>query len=239
MNTTESVGARELNLSIFSEMFGRIPYGRVVLALYDPDSQYSSIMVNVAADHLKANGDLLYLVSSRPVNEIRKQFNDLDVNVEQYEAKDHAVLFDTYSALMSLKSTERYQAKASNLNEVSIVISESAPQWPAGTLVIIESFSNFPLNENTFSKFSRKVAGTWRAQGTVMIIGMLMDFHPPQFYQEMKQLADGVFEVKVREHHGEIINVIRARSMKGQNSDTRWRQILFDSRMRASLRLIE
>jgi len=230
----------ELRLPILSESFGQIPYGRVILALYDPESQYGSLMVNVAAEHLKSGGDLLYLVSSRPVSEIRKQFNALEVDVEDYEAKDSAVLFDVYSAQMGLNSSEKYQSSASNLNEVSISISESAPQWPAETLVIGESFSHMAFNqENVFAKFSRKVVGVWRNQGTVMITGFATGLHPPEFYQEMKLISDGAFEVQVTERGGEMINIFRARSMKGQNTDTRWRRILFDSKMKASPQLLE
>jgi hypothetical protein len=37
------------------------------------------------------------------------------------------------------------------------------------------------------------------------------------------------------DHGGEIINTVRARSMKGQMSDTVRRETLFDSKMKASL----
>jgi KaiC/GvpD/RAD55 family RecA-like ATPase len=207
--------------------------------MYDPDSQYGSLLVNIAAGHLESGGDLLYLVSSRPVVEIRKQFQELGVEIEGYEARDHAVLFDVYSTQMGVKSSEKYQSAASNLNEVSINVSESAPQWPAGTLVIGESFSQMAFNqENVFAKFSRKMVGVWRNQGTVLIVGLAVGLHTPEFYQGMKLVADGAFEVTLREHSGEIINTFRARSMKGKISDTRWRQILFDNKMRASLRLL-
>ena len=228
-----------LALPILSDLFGRIPYGRVLLAMFDPESQYSSLMVNIAAEHLKSGGDLLYLVSSKPVHEIRKQFYDLGVNVDEYEAKDNAVLFDVYSLQMGGKSSEKYRSTASNLNEVSIAVSESAPQWPAGTLVIGESFSNMAINqEDMFAKFSRKMVSVWRNQGTVMIVGLAVDLHPPEFYQEMKLQTDGIFEVRLTEQGGEMINTIRARSMKGKSSDTRRRQILFDDNMKASLRLL-
>jgi len=228
-----------LNLPVLSDMFGRIPYGRVMLAMYDPDSQYNSLMVNVAADHLKSGGDLLYLVSSKPVAEVRQQFGDIGVNVEEYEAKDKAVLFDAYSSQMGSRSSEKYRSTASNLNEVSIAIGEAAPQWPAGTLVIGESFSNMALNqEDLFAKFSRKMISVWRNRRTVMIVGLAIDLHPPVFYQEMKLLSDGNFEVRLTEQGGEIINTIRARSMKGQNVDTRRRQILFDERMNATMQVM-
>ena len=162
------------------------------------------------------------------------------MNIAKYEARDNAVLFDVYSALMGVKSSEKYQFRTSNLNELSISIGQSAPEWPPGTLVFVESFSSMAVDQDkVFAKFSRKVAGVWRAQGTVMIIGLAIDIHTSQFYQEMKLVSDGVFEVKLKEHRGEVINTVRARSMKGQSSDTRWRQILFDSRMKASLRLLE
>lgn len=197
-------------------------------------------MVNVAVGHLESGGDLLYLVSSKPVAEIRKQFSSVGLNVEEYEAKDKAVLFDAYSVQMGAKSSEKYRSMASNLNEVSIAVNEAVPQWPAGTLVIGESFSNMAFNqEDVFAKFSRKMVSVWRNQGTVMIVGLAVDLHPPEFYQEMKLLSDGVFEVRLTEHEGEMINIIRARSMKGQASDTRRRQILFDDKMKASLRLLQ
>ena len=231
---------RTLKLPILSELFGEIPFGRVLLATYDPDSQYGTLMVNIAAEHLKLGGDLLYLVSSRPVVEVRQQFKELGVDVEEYERKDSAVLFDVYSTLMSVKSSEKYQSKASNLNEVSIAISESAPQWPAGTLVIGESFSHMAFDqENVFVKFSRKLVGVWRNQGTIMIVGLAAELHPPEFYQEMKLVSDGILEIKLREHSKEMINTIRARSMKGQSCDSRWRKILFDPRMKASLQLVD
>jgi len=238
--STRSVENASLQLPILSELFGRIPYGRVILAMYDPDSQYDSLMVNVAAGHLQSGGDLLYLVSSKPVQEIRQQFHILDMNVEDYEAKDKAVLFDVYSTQMSTKSTEKYRSLAANLNDVSIAISESAPQWPAGTLVIGESFSNMALNqEDMFAKFSRKMVSVWRNQGTVLITGLAVDLHPPSFYQQMKLLTDGIFEVCLTERGDEIINTIRARSLKGQTADTKRRQILFDDRMKASLRMLQ
>lgn len=239
-SSTDSVETKSLNLPILSDLLGRIPYGRVILATYDPDSQYSSLMVNVAVGHLESGGDLLYLVSSKPVAEIRKQFSSVGLNVEEYEAKDKAVLFDAYSVQMGAKSSEKYRSMASNLNEVSIAVNEAVPQWPAGTLVIGESFSNMAFNqEDVFAKFSRKMVSVWRNQGTVMIVGLAVDLHPPEFYQEMKLLSDGVFEVRLTEHEGEMINIIRARSMKGQASDTRRRQILFDDKMKASLRLLQ
>jgi KaiC/GvpD/RAD55 family RecA-like ATPase len=237
---TETAETKKLDLPILCKIFGPIPYGRVILALYDPDSQYSSLMINIAAGHLKTGGDLLYLSSSAPTVEIRQQFNDLGVNIAEYEARDTAVLFDVYSGLMGVKSSEKYQYTAANLNERSITIGQSAPQWPPGTLVFVESFSSLGGDQDkVFAKFSRKVIGVWRAQGAVMILGLAVDIHTSEFYQEMKLASDGVLELNLKEHRGEVINAIRARSMKGQSSDTRWKQILFDSRMKATLRLLD
>jgi KaiC/GvpD/RAD55 family RecA-like ATPase len=235
-----NVGGNSIVVPVISEMIGRIPHGRVILAMYDPESQYNPLFVNISAEHLRSGGDLLYLVSSKPPGEIRQQFSELGLNISEYEARDNAVLVDGYSAQMGIKSSEKYQTRAANLNELSITISESAPQWPAGTLVIGESFSTIAVRqENVFGKFWRKVVGRWRNQGTIMIAGLAMGLHPPEFYQEMKLVSDGVLEMRLTEHGGEMVNTIRATSMKGQNSDTRWRQILFDNRMKASLRLIE
>ncbi len=235
-NITET----NVSMPLLAEMFGPISRGRVIVALVDPDSQFNPLFVNISAEHLRSGGDLLYLASSRPPNEIRQQFSELGLDIAEYEARDNAVLFDAYSTEMGIKSSEKYQTRSSNLNELSITISESALQWPAGTLVIVESYSNMALNqEKVFAKFLKRVVGRWRNQGAIMIVGLATDLHSPEFYQQMKLVSDGVLEIRLTEHGGEIINTIRAKSMKGQNSDTRWRQILFDSKMKASLRLLE
>ena len=234
------IAETNVSMPLLSEMFGPISRGRVIAALVDPDSQYNPLFVNISAEHLRSGGDLLYIASSRPLNEIREQFSELGLDIAEYEARDNAVLFDAYSTAMGIKSSEKYQTRSSNLNELSITISESALQWPAGTLVINELYSEMALNqENVFAKFLKRVVGRWRNRGAIMIVGLAMDLHSPQFYQQMKLVSDGVLEIKLTEHGGEIINVIRARSMKGQTSDTRWRQILFDSKMKASLRLLQ
>ena len=153
-------------MPVLSEMFGPIPRGRVIAVLYEADSQFNPLFVNISAEYLRSGGDLLYLASSRPPNEIRMQFSGLGLDIADYEARDNAVLVDSYSAQMGIKSSEKYQTRESNLNERSITISESAPQWPAGTLVIGESFSDIALHqENVFGKFWRKAVGRWKNQG--------------------------------------------------------------------------
>ena len=235
-----SFQAKNLELPILSEIFGKIPFGRVILGLYDTDSQFSALMVNIAAEQLKANGNLLYLSSFKPTPELRQQFNNLGVNVAEHEAKDDAVLNDAYSAQAGVKSNEKYHFASPNLNDISIAVTQSAPQWPAGTLVVVEYFSAIAMNqESVFAKFSRKVAGVWRAQGSIMIAGLALDTHPSPFYSEMKLIVDGVFELKLIEHKGEMVNAIRSRSLRGQLSDTRWRKVLFDEKMKASLQLLE
>lgn len=135
----------------------RSPMEELSLLSMTPTVQYNSLLINISAGHLKSGGDLLYFASARPTSEIRDQFNRLGVDVKDYEAKDNAVIFDAYSAQMGVKSTEKYQAAVMNLNDLSILMSQSAPQWPPGTLVIAESFSNMAFNqENVFAKFCEK-----------------------------------------------------------------------------------
>jgi hypothetical protein len=95
-------------------------------------------------------------------------------------------------------------------------MSQSAPKWPAGSLVVWESLSNIAFNqENVFAKFSRRAVNIWRSQGAIMIAGFAADLHPPSFYQEMKMISDAVMEIRLVEYHGEIINTLRVRSFKG------------------------
>jgi KaiC/GvpD/RAD55 family RecA-like ATPase len=223
-------------IPVFSEILGDIPFGRVVLVLYDADAQATALFVNACAGYLRSGGDLLYFSDSQPVAELRQKFNRLDMDIADYEAKDSAVLFDSYSASTGAKSNEKYRTIASNLNELSILMAESAPKWPAGSLIVQESISYAAFGqENVFAKFSRKAISIWRPRGTIMFAGFTLDLHPPSFYQDMKLICDAVVEVKLQEYEGEIVNTIRARSFKGQNADTRLRRVVFDDKMAARL----
>ena len=231
--------SRTAKVPVLSEILGEVPFGRTILLLYDPDAQTTSLLVNVSAEYLRAGGDLLYFCSCQPVVELRQRFERLGLEITDYEAKDSAVLFEAYSTQAGTKSNEKYQSATLNLNELSISSAKSAPQWPAGTLVVWESLSNIAFGqENIFAKFSRKMLSTWRPQGTIMIAGFADGLHPPSFYQEMKLISDAVIEIKLEEHEGEIVNTIRARSFKGQNSDTKVRRITFDDQMKATLQLL-
>jgi KaiC/GvpD/RAD55 family RecA-like ATPase len=234
------ISPRSAKVPILSELLGEVPFGRAILVLYDPDSQSTALFVNVSAEYLRAGGDVLHFSTSGPVGELRQCFERLGLNIKEYEAKDSAVLFDSYSAQAGAKSAERYQAETANLNELSIAMGQSAPQWPAGSLIVWESLSQIAFNqENVFTKFSRKAIGIWRGQGTIMLAGFATDLHPPNFYQEMKMISDALVEIKLVEYEGEIINTIRARSFKGQNADTRTRRIVFDDKMKATLELLK
>jgi KaiC/GvpD/RAD55 family RecA-like ATPase len=151
-------------IPILSELLGEIPFGRAILILYDPDSQSTALFVNVSAEYLRAGGDVLHFAASEPVAELRQRFEQLGLNIKEYETKDSAVLFDAYSAQAGAKTVEKYQSESANLNELSIAMGQSAPQWPAGSLVVWESLSQIAFNqENVFAKFSRKAIGIWRS----------------------------------------------------------------------------
>jgi archaellum biogenesis ATPase FlaH len=223
-------------LPILSELLGDVPLGSVLSILFDPDAQETALLVNTCAGYLSNGGDVLYFSDSQPVPELRRRFEKLGLNIAEYEAEDSAVLFDSYSAQMGTKSTEKYHAQAMNLNELSIAMAEAAPQWPPGSLIVYESLSHAAFGqESVYSKFSRKAIGIWQPRGTITLAGFTVGLHPPGFYQDAKLISNGVVELKLEEYQGEIVNTIRARSFKGQNVDTRVRRIVFDNNMKASL----
>lgn len=211
----------------------------MVAVFHDGDSQWDMLLANVCAEHLKAGGNLIYETHCRPPNEVRQNFQRLAVNLAEYEAKDMAVLYDGYHAQIGKKSSEKYHAETTNLNELSIASSQSAPLWPAGTLGTADNYSVLALSqENVFSRFYRKIVGQWKSQGVIMIQGFVTGVHPPDFYEQLKMISDGVIEVRLVEYQGKMIDVIRTRSFRGQQADTQMRRICFDSRMKASLEIM-
>jgi hypothetical protein len=82
------------------------------------------------------------------------------------------------------------------------------------------------------------IGNTWKAYGAILIRGITSGVHPSNLYEELKRINDGVVEIKLAEDQGEIVNTVRARSMKGENVDTRTRRIVFDDRMKVSFKKI-
>jgi len=233
------VESPRVKLPVLSEMLGEIPTGSLVAVFHDGDSQWDMLLANICAEHLKAGGNLIYETYCRPPNEVRQNFQRLAVNLAEYEAKDMAVLYDGYHVQIGKKSSEKYQAETTNLNELSIASSQSAPLWPAGTLDTSANYSVLALNqENVFSRFYRKMVADWKSQEHIMIHGFVTGVHSPDFYEQLKMVSDGVVEVRLVEYQGKMIDAIRTRSFRGQRADTQMRHISFDSRMKASLQIM-
>ncbi len=231
--------AAKINVPILSELLGEVPVGRSILVLHDPDSQSNMFLLNILSEYLQADENALFATSTRSPSDVRHDLQRLGFDLAKYEVKDTALLFDAYTIQMGKKSAEKYHAETLNLNELSVAIAQSAPSWPPRTLNIFDSLSAIAVGqEGVFGRFYRKYMITWKAYGAILISGITSGVHPSNLYEELKLISDGVVEIKLAEDQGEIVNTVRARSMKGQNVDTRTRRIVFDDRMKVSLKPI-
>ena len=228
--------AAKIKVPILSELLGEVPVGRSILVIHDPDSQSNMFLLNIFSEHLQADENAVFATSTRAPPDVRQDLLRLGIDLAKYEVKDTALLFDAYTIQMGKKSPEKYHAETLNLNELSVAIAQGAPSWPPRTLNIFDSLSTIAVGqEGVFGRFYRKYMITWKAYGAILINGITSGVHPSNLYEELKLISDGVIEIKLAEHQGEIVNTVRARSMKGQNVDTHTRRIAFDSGMKVSL----
>jgi KaiC/GvpD/RAD55 family RecA-like ATPase len=73
--TTEIGNAVQVEMPIIGQLLRRpLKAGKVLLFLFDPDSQWSMLSLNMVAQLLKGGTDVLYVVTSRKPSDVRDDF---------------------------------------------------------------------------------------------------------------------------------------------------------------------
>jgi KaiC/GvpD/RAD55 family RecA-like ATPase len=58
-----------------------------------------------------------------------------------------------------------------------------------------------------------------------MLGGIATGIHSQPLYKRVENAVDGIIEVAVMERHGEVQDLLRVKSLKGQPRDSRWHRI--------------
>jgi len=236
--------------------------GTMLLVEFDPESEWFSVATTIAAHFYGAKHHVGYLAMGRPPEDVKRDLTALAVNVVDAEKAGLLAVEDWYSASLSGGRVERpgqsrvFEPTETGLRVLSLKVadlsvdwlksSKSSPHpvydivdfWPAGSLIIVESFSSILRfnEEKSFVEWvERRVNPAERKRQSITIQGFVRGIHSDQLYKLMENTADGVIDIRVQERGEETKNVLRVRSLKGRPHDTKWHEILIKSNGEATL----
>ena len=221
--TTETGNTVQVEMPIIGQLLRRpLKAGKVLLFLFDPDSQWSMLSLNMVAQLLKGGTDVLYVVTSRKPSDVRDDFRKCGLDTTPYESDDRLVLSNAYTLKTGRPSAEKYHFESLNVADLSIMSSKSLDQWSPGSVRMFENVSEVAeaSEEKSFLKFYRTWISRLVTTGRIVIDGFVRGIHSDALYNSVMATADGIFELRTEEIDGRLESVLRARSYKGGPVDT-------------------
>ena len=230
--------------------------GTMLLVEFDPDSEWLSVATTITSQFFRKNRHVGYLAMVRPVEDVERWLTALGVDFAPAVQSGHFVIEDWYSATLSggqlgsidqkspifERTSSGLRARSLKVNDLSVEwlkSSKAGPQiydiidnWPAGSLVIAESFSGM-LRFNEEKPFvewieARVNPGERKRRG-ITIQGLVRGLHSDWLYKRMESASDGIIDIRVMERGEESKNLLRFRTLRGQPHDSRWHELQIKS----------
>jgi KaiC/GvpD/RAD55 family RecA-like ATPase len=234
---------------------GGIRPGTILLVEFDPDSQWFAVSITMAGNVIQNGGNVAFNAMARSPEEIENELSTLGVDVPRAFKEGRLSINDWYSATLSggriepltpgasvfedrdtQKGSKCLSLKVQDLSveflKDSKVSRESSrfyrPDWPAGTLNVVDSFSallRFNDEKSTADYFESRLFPEQRKAQRITIMGLVRGIHSDWLYKRTEAATDGVVDIRVMEEEGKARNFVRVRSLRGQPHDSAWHQI--------------
>lgn len=234
----ESESTVQVELPIIGQLLGRpLKPGKVILFLFDPDSHWPIVTLNMVTELLRKGTDVLYVVTSRKLADVREDFRRRGLDPSSYENDERLVLSDAYTQKTGRPSQEKYHLESLNVADLSITSSKALDQWAPGSVRLFENVSEVAeaSEEKTFLKFYRTWVSRLATAGRITIDGFVRGVHSDSLYNSVMAIADAIFELRTEEIDGRLKSVLRARSFKGGPVDTSKHILHIDEKLGVSL----
>jgi KaiC/GvpD/RAD55 family RecA-like ATPase len=259
------LSSKGVNIALLSQSIpGGILPGTMLLVEFDPESQWFSVAVTIAARFCRPDQRVCYLAMERSLEDVKDTFAALGVDVTTAIKNGYLVVEDWYSAtLTGGRTSEPAGAQASIFEPIegglrvrSLKIADLSLEWlrtsksgarapydivefwPEGSLIVAESFSGILRfnEEKAFVEWMEsRVNPEERKRRSITIQGLVRGIHSDWLYKRMESASDGIIDLRVMEREEETKNLIRVRSLKGQPHDSRWHEIEIKSNGEAIL----
>lgn len=196
--------------------------GQVLVFLFDADSEWSTLILNMVSEMLRKGTEVLYICTSRQLSGLRDNFRTYGLETSTFEMDERLVLSDAFTFKTGHQSTEKYYFPSLNISDISLISGKSLDLWAPGTVRLFENVSEVveASDEKSFLKFYRTWISRFITKGRIVIDGFVRGIHSDALYTSVMTSADGVFELRTEEIEGKMQNTLRARAFKGAPIDT-------------------
>jgi len=221
--TSESASTVQVELPVIGQLLNRpVKAGQVLVFLFDADSQWLMLILNMVAEMLQKGTEVLYISTSRQLSVVRDNFRRYGLDSSPYETDERLVLSDAFTFKTGRRSTEKYYFPSLNIADISLISSKSLDMWAPGTVRLFENVSEVveTSDEKSFLKFYRTWISRFVTRGRIVIDGFVRGIHTDALYTSVMTNADGVFELRTEELEGEMQNTLRVRAFKGAPVNT-------------------
>jgi len=196
--------------------------GQVLVFLFDADSEWSTLILNIVAEMLRKGTEVLYISTSKQLSVLRDNFRTYGFDTSLFEIDERLVLSDAFTFKTGHQSTEKYYFPSLKIADLSLISSKSLDLWAPGTVRLFENVSEVveASDEKSFLKFYRTWISRFVTKQRIVIDGFVRGIHSDALYTSVMTSADGVFELRTEEIDGVMQNTLRARAFKGAPIDT-------------------
>lgn len=239
--SAEANHAAQLEMPVIGQLLKRpLKAGKLLVFVYDPDSQWPMLLLNMVAELVLKGTDVLYIITSRTVQDVRDDFLKRGLNTDQYEIEERLILSDAFTLKTGRPSPEKYSLPSLNVADLSILSNKALDQWSAGSVRAFENVSEIAeaSEDRSFLKFYRTWVSRLVTNGRIVIDGFVRGVHSEALYNSVTSFADGVFELKTEEIDGKLESVMRARSFRGGPIDTSKHVVRIDDNLVATLEAV-
>jgi KaiC/GvpD/RAD55 family RecA-like ATPase len=221
--TAESESTVQVELPVIGQLLHRpVKAGQVLVCIFDADSQWLMLILNIVAEMLRKGTEVLYISTSKQLSDIRDDFRRHGLDTSPFEADERLVLSDAFTFKTGRQSIEKYHFPSLNIADISLISSKSLDLWAPGSVRLFENVSDVveSSDEKSFLKFYRTWISRFVTKGRIVVDGFVRGIHSDALYTSVMAIADGVFELRTEEIEGQMENTLRVRAFKGAPVDT-------------------
>ncbi len=209
-----------------------MPRQKFLVGLYDPPSHWLSLIMTMASGVLR-NGYVVNVVTvASPPSQIRRELRRNIPKIDELESSNKLLIADWHTWMTGKKSDERISVGSLSVGglslDQSIFVKELSPTYD---LVVVDNISMVLKynDERSFMQWFDKLVARLKPLKGIRLYGFVKGFHSEALYSNVEALADGVIELKYREHNGKLENAIRIKSLKGMMHHTEWKSLEINS----------
>ena len=206
---------------------GPVPIGSSILVEFPGASQWYNASLSIVAGWLRSDGKVSFNVFAQPPDDIRRKLSRLDLDVTGLEGADRLRIFDWYTTSLGQRSKEKHKIDSLKVQDLSIRFSSEImreppqPDWMrmADNVSMLARFND----ERSWVEFMlTRILPGHRLRRSTAVVGCAKGIHSSWVYEQLEAAVDGIVDFKLEELGGEVVNLMRVRSMREIGFESRW-----------------